>query len=56
MTEELKPCPFCGGKAEFENDNGEWFVFCEKCGSMTVPFETKPEAKETWNNRPIEDK
>ena len=56
MTDELKRCPFCGGKAEFENDNGEWFVFCEKCGSMTVPFETKPEAKETWNNRPIEDK
>lgn len=54
MTEELKPCPFCGGKAEFENDNGEWFVFCEKCGSMTVLFETKPEAKEAWNTRQIE--
>ena len=56
MTYELKPCPFCGGKAEFENDNGEWFVFCERCGSMTVLFDTKPEAKETWNARPIEDK
>lgn len=54
MTDELKPCPFCGGKAEFENDNEEWFVFCEKCGSMTVLFETKPEAKEAWNARPIE--
>ena len=51
MTEHLKPCPFCAGKAEFENDNGEWFVFCEKCGSMTVPFETKPEAKDAWNRR-----
>ena len=56
MTEHLKPCPFCAGKAEFENDNGEWFVFCEKCGSMTVLFDTKPEAKEAWNTRPIEDK
>ena len=55
MTDELKPCPFCGGKAEFEIDEG-WFVFCEKCGSMTVLFDTKPEAKETWNARPIEDK
>ena len=54
MTDELKPCPFCGGKAEFEKDEG-WFVFCEKCGSMTVLFDTKPEAKETWNSRPIED-
>lgn len=56
MTDELKPCPFCNGKAEFENDNKEWFVFCEKCGSMTVLFETKPEAKDAWNARPIEDK
>lgn len=55
MTEHLKPCPFCNGKAEFENNNGEWFVFCEKCGSMTVPFETKPEAVAAWNTRPIED-
>ena len=56
MTDELKPCPFCNGKAEFENDNGEWFVFCERCGSMTVLFDTKPEAKKVWNTRPIEDK
>lgn len=56
MTDELKPCPFCNGKAEFEKDNGEWLVFCERCGSMTVLFDTKPEAKEAWNARPIEDK
>ena len=56
MAEELKPCPFCNGKAEFEKDNGEWLVFCERCGSMTVLFDTKPEAKEAWNTRPIEDK
>jgi len=38
--EELKPCPFCGGKAKLEFTNPEctcnyvsidWFVTCAKC-------------------------
>lgn len=43
--EELKPCPFCGGKASLENsgiekcrnrENGDlitsWYVWCPNCG------------------------
>lgn len=56
MTEKLKPCPFCGGKAEFdETREQEHFVFCKDCGGMTVPFDTQQEAAEAWNFRPFED-
>jgi Lar family restriction alleviation protein len=37
MTEELKPCPFCGGEASFtltESRAGKWgFVKCGSCGA-----------------------
>lgn len=54
---ELKPCPFCGGKAEMEvytkyNGDNDCVVKCIKCGA-TVPIwhETEEEAARQWNNR-----
>ncbi len=47
----LKPCPFCGGKAELKqykmwhDDHGykdcyEYFVACEKCKVRQLSFDT----------------
>ena len=33
MTDELKPCPFCGGEAEFNSDEFGECVCCKSCGA-----------------------
>ena len=62
--EELKPCPFCGGKAFIETVEphthtlaafmpyygGGTFIECQKC-SCAISAETKEEAIEAWNRR-----
>ena len=54
--EELKPCPFCGGKAElsyrylFEC----FWVVCEQCGTESAAFGTEDGAIEAWNRRAYE--
>lgn len=35
---ELKPCPFCGGKAEFEDFNGDICIMCPFCGARSHRF------------------
>ena len=60
--EELKPCPFCGGKAEltkceYGDNTGHAFVLCRGCGSMTKKFNKSlnfcavEEATQAWNRR-----
>lgn len=57
MTNELKPCPFCGSDrvtGMTSNDESRLFrewVCCEDCGSSTTIYETKRKAAEAWNNR-----
>ena len=63
MTEELKPCPCCGGKAIFqeiedsESDNfGGHFIECRSCRLTTnLRFacgdDPRPLLAETWNRR-----
>lgn len=56
--EELKPCPFCGGKAEIKSsaDNDFWVEcalehrFCQVI-PKTWSYETEQEAVEAWNKR-----
>ena len=57
---ELKPCPFCGGKAKTAyaiNDYNRWGVYCKHCG-CSVEIEdwkgvedTEENAVEAWNRR-----
>jgi hypothetical protein len=50
MSDELKPCPFCGGTAQHENDTGPndegyWtWIECTSCGG-------KANDAKTWNRR-----
>lgn len=49
----LLPCPFCGGKGEYDldNDGHEW-IGCRSCGARVVTeigSEIGPE--ERWNRR-----
>jgi hypothetical protein len=61
MTDELKPCPICGGEAQLEDyrDGGgigfavhcQTFT-CQTCGPADLGVSG---AIEQWNTRPIED-
>lgn len=52
---ELKPCPFCGGKAKIAmtTDAGNYEVQCTKCPANVgrMWFWKKKEAIEAWNRR-----
>ena len=51
---ELKPCPLCGGKAEFvklfEAKRYDGFVRCTKCGYEGRGYTSKQNAVKAWNN------
>ena len=53
---ELKPCPFCGGKAEIltaESMHGGYLfgIMCNDCRSRGDVYETEAEAIAAWNTR-----
>ena len=54
-TDELLPCPFCGGEAEINHINHcyEWFweARCPDCGCGTDGCDEEWRAKEMWNRR-----
>lgn len=53
MNEELKPCPFCGGDAEFDyteaEDDGMGRCECMSCG--VGYFDDRDSAIKQWNKR-----
>jgi len=62
-TNELLPCPFCGGEAtlgdyfqeasDLGNDESWWLAQCDHCG-IALPntdSPTKEEAIKAWNTR-----
>lgn len=55
-TEPLKPCPFCGGEAEFKlalNRRHPWFIECTKCYVATEgsAYENNEYNANKWNTR-----
>lgn len=54
---QLKPCPFCGGKAEvlineYSDSNKEYLVACAECDGMVERWrKTEEEAVAQWNRR-----
>lgn len=59
---KLKPCPFCGGKAEIRRvgDYKNYFVcLCSKCGKTPISYSeaslTLQEVIKKWNKR-VQDK
>lgn len=52
---ELKPCPFCGGKASCKPfkwiEFTSYHVCCEDCRASTIEFDYAKEAVEAWNRR-----
>jgi len=58
MPEELKVCPFCGGKAEivefrvFTENGKAYSVKCEGCRVDIGYFDTEAVLTEAWNKRP----
>lgn len=53
MNEELKSCPFCGGKAEVNLFLGNYCVTCTNCMGAIFPDKgmTEEEATKAWNRR-----
>jgi Lar family restriction alleviation protein len=54
-TDQLKPCPFCGGNPTVDAQFGrEWWVECDDCAATTGGMEaTKAEAIAAWNARAV---
>lgn len=55
---ELKPCPFCGGKAHYYYERGNDSIVCEECGAKLTYFDfgdPNDELVKQWNARHIED-
>ena len=50
MSEELKPCPFCGGVAEELGSCVHW-ISCADCRAESYTYDTLEEAIEAWNRR-----
>jgi Lar family restriction alleviation protein len=58
MTEQLKPCPFCGGDVytiqnlDDGSDNyGTYFVRCTECPANVFSFASEQQAIDKWNTR-----
>jgi hypothetical protein len=47
----LKPCPFCGEKAELRTEGKQWIVRCTSCWGQGGPQYDSENAVSLWNER-----
>lgn len=56
MTEELKPCPFCGGDAKNLGDDERFMIGCDNASCVVQPNTSMHfdplHAQGEWNTRP----
>lgn len=56
MSEELRPCPFCGGEAQVNTWTMRGITESRCfCSNSDCPNSVRTVALEQWNTRPIED-
>lgn len=48
---ELKPCPFCGGKARGFSHCSFNFIKCMTCKTVSGIYDTYKDAVAAWNRR-----
>jgi Lar family restriction alleviation protein len=52
---ELKPCPFCRGKARVIKENDpdliQYKIMCQNCGVSTPFIGSREQSEDTWNRR-----
>ena len=51
MKNDLKPCPFCGGKPYQNECDREYKIVCDKCRVRTDTYSLSRLAVEAWNRR-----
>lgn len=51
MSEEIKPCPFCGGAAKLVMDTPWWRVYCSVCGASSGGWLSEHNSVSEWNRR-----
>lgn len=51
MSDEIKPCPFCGGEAEYGLTMAGEEVYCTACYANMPRMTTADEAIGRWNAR-----
>lgn len=56
MTENLKPCPFCGNEARaraqhWDDGSHVWWVECAACGAEGMRCDDGQHALDAWNTR-----
>ena len=49
----LKPCPFCGGKADINRCGNRWQAWCRHCATIQMGefYDTEADAIAAWNRR-----
>ena len=62
MSENLKPCPFCGSRAESWQEvgyDGRYYAVTgctnDDCRARTEPWPTRIDSEIAWNQRQKED-